>query len=257
MGNVKFINITEADFLSKKLLFKFMPLEYALNTLKGHHLWFANPCTWLDPFEKRFIENKYIIGGTEKDYPWKGRVFCMCMTEKSTSEAYWNTYANNDIGVSFKFKRKELLNSLKNYARTTNSMVFIGKVVYQKTNVITGKIADNPFLLNDDGSKIASLGAMETKARLLLLKREAFHYEEEIRFFIVKQKVTKERGFYFDYVTPNVDIIDGLTLDPRLGELTTELLKDVFSHNYGFMPVNKRVQKSLLYAQRNAEKIKL
>ena len=60
---LRFVNITEADFLSSKLLYKHMPLENVLRTLKNKTLWFANPATWTDPFEKRFLEAKYTKGG--------------------------------------------------------------------------------------------------------------------------------------------------------------------------------------------------
>ena len=42
---LRFINITEAEFLSSKLLYKHMPLENALRTLNNKALWFANPAT--------------------------------------------------------------------------------------------------------------------------------------------------------------------------------------------------------------------
>lgn len=55
---IRFVNITEEEFLDSKLLYKHMPLENALRTLKNKRLWFANPATWVDPFEKRFLEAK-------------------------------------------------------------------------------------------------------------------------------------------------------------------------------------------------------
>mgnify|MGYP003318206098 CR=1 FL=1 len=253
--SVKFFNMTEADFLSNKLLYKFMPLEYALDTIDNQHLWFANPCEWPDPFESRFIQNTFKISGHDKTYPWKGRVFCMCMTEKSTSEAYWNTYSKQEIGVSLKYKRKELLQAFKDYCNRTGFMGFVGRVCYQRTNIITGPVSANPFMLNDDGSRITSLGTQEAKVKLLLLKREAFHYEEEIRFFIVKPSATKVKGIYFDYpAVPSIDMILGIILDPKLKEKTLALLKDTFVSK-GFAPASKRVQQSLLYKSRGTEKI--
>ena len=58
---MKFVNLSQEEFLSKKLLFKYMPLEQALLTLEGKYLWFANPTTWNDPFEKRFIEANSLV----------------------------------------------------------------------------------------------------------------------------------------------------------------------------------------------------
>ena len=72
--DIKFLNITKDNFFSTKLLHKYMPLEYALKTLAERKLWFANPVTWKDPFEKRFIEAEYENGKNgSREFPWKNR----------------------------------------------------------------------------------------------------------------------------------------------------------------------------------------
>ena len=57
--NIQFVNITEDEFFKTALLHKYMPLEFALKTLNEKKLWLANPTSWKDPFEKRFIEAQY------------------------------------------------------------------------------------------------------------------------------------------------------------------------------------------------------
>ena len=79
---IQFVNITKEEFLQSKLLYKHLPLENALRTLKDKSLWFANPMTWKDPFERRFLEAKYMLNGEEKNFTWKGKVFCTCMTHR-------------------------------------------------------------------------------------------------------------------------------------------------------------------------------
>lgn len=256
--SVKFFNITKAEFLSKKLLHKYMPLERVLEMLTNQTLWFANPTIWKDPFEKRFIENVYNIGGAQKSFPWKDRVYCMCTTQTATSEAYWNAYSAEEIGVSIKFNRQVLLNELERLAAAGNR-IYIGKVQYQKTQVIKGLLSNNPFL-NPSGTPITSLGTEEMKVRLLLLKRLAYQYENEIRFFIVRNKTAKQNGTSLKYNIPNTDLIDSISLDPRIGLLTVDLLRKEFEINYGFVPVSrtqKRVQRSLLYAEEKPTTIKM
>lgn len=137
--SVKFINITEAEFLNKKMLFKYTSLELALTKLKERYIWFANPTKWNDPFEKRFIEGKYLVNGNEVEFPLKGRVFCTCMTETSTSEAHWNIYSRGQIGISFAYKRLEFLNLLKNLI---DYEVYIGKVSYLITKQIESNLSE-------------------------------------------------------------------------------------------------------------------
>lgn len=255
---VKFVNITRDEFLSKKLLYKYMPLERALDMLINHTIWFANPTIWKDPFEKRFIENMYSINGSQKEFPWKDRVYCMCATQTATSEAYWNAYSAGEIGVSLKFDRKTLLDELDRIANT-GCRIYIGKVQYQKTQDIKSALSGNSFL-NLTGKPIKSLGSEELKVRLLLLKRLAYQYENEIRFFIVKDKVAKQTGTLLKFNVSHTQLIDSISLDPRIGEHTLELIRKEFEQNYGFIPRSKtqrRVQRSLLYAESKPTLIKL
>ena len=112
---IHFVNITEEEFLKTKILYKHLPLENALRTLKDKSLWFANPSTWKDPFEKRFLEAKYIKNGKEVNFNWKGRLFCTCMTQTVSSEAFWNTYSRGNIGIELRIYKKKLLEELSRY----------------------------------------------------------------------------------------------------------------------------------------------
>lgn len=247
---VEFFNMTRADFLSKKLLHKYLTLEHALEMLSNKSIWFANPIIWKDPFEKRFIENKYIIGSIEEQFPWRNKVYCMCSTQTATSEAYWNTYSLGEIGLSIKFNRQNLLNELDRLS-TAGNRIYIGKVEYQQTKEIKSPLSTNSFI-NPTGTPITSLRSTELKIRLLLLKRLAYEYENEVRIFIVRDKAAKQNGTFLKYNISNTDLIDAITLDPRIGPLTVDLLRKEFEGHYGFKPISKnqrRVQRSLLYVE--------
>ena len=131
--DIKFLNITKDNFFSTKLLHKYMPLEYALKTLAERKLWFANPVTWKDPFEKRFIEAEYENGKNgSREFPWKNRVFCICMTQTMTSEAYWNTYNRQQIGIEFRIDKRQMYEELLNVRNEYD--IYIGRVEYMKTS---------------------------------------------------------------------------------------------------------------------------
>lgn len=238
--SVKFINTTQNEFLKKKTLNKYMPLEFALEKIVENYIWFANPTKWVDPFEKRFIEGKYLRKGTEIEFPLKGRVFCTCMTETSTSEAHWNIYSRDQIGISFTYKRDELLKVLN---KLVGYDVYIGKVKYLISKTIEGKLSDidelkafNPININD----------RELQLQLLLLKRKAFEYENEIRIILIKKDKTKEAGLKIDLNISN-DLIDKITIHPSVENYTEMMLKDLFKVKYGF----KKVFKSNLYSMKN------
>jgi len=249
---IKFINITEEDFSSKKFLNKYMSLESALKTLNNKKLWFANPSIWKDPFEKRFIEAKYDDSTKISDFIWKDRIFCICMTQTATSEAYWNTYSQKQIGIEFKIVRKTLLEELNRY--TSQYDIYIGKVEYMKTSNIKHAINKIPF-----AKPIPKSQSPEWYARLLLLKRIAYKYEDEIRIIMIKKDKTKESGIYLDYQCENTDLIKLIFLDPSIQDNITNLLKEVFENKYRFTTIKNthRVMKSQLYAKQKPQNLKI
>lgn len=257
---IKFVNITEEEFLRTKILYKHLPLENALRTLKDKSLWFANPATWLDPFEKRFLEAKYMRNDAEVKFRWVGKVFCTCMSQTITSEAFWNTYSRGEIGIELRIYKEQLLEQLSRYDERYK--IFIGKAEYLKTDDI--KKADlrsipfNPTIPTD-----MKLNSDEFAARLFLLKRKAFAYEDEIRIIIVKDSATKEKGVGLRYDCENTDFVQRIVIDPSIGDYTYDMLKNLFINDYGFIPkdingkVFNRVIRSQLYAQQPQAVLKI
>lgn len=168
-------------------------------------------------------------------------------------------YSAGEIAVSLKLNREVLLGELEK-AAGTGCRIYIGKVHYQKTKDVKSELYRNSFL-NPSGKIIKSLNAEELKIRLLLLKRVAYQYEDEMRFFIVKDKRAKQDGILLKFDVPPAQLIDSISLDPRIGKHTFDLLRNILEGNYGFSPRNgnrnSRVQKSLLYAESRPTMLKL
>ena len=247
---VVFIRMTQGNFLDKNNLFKFMSLENALKSLEGGYLWLANPTEWTDPFEKRFVTATYIDdAGNKKPFEWKDKLFCACFTQTLRSEAYWSVYSRKNIGIQFTIDRKELLEELNKYCTlNSNFKVYLGKVEYKNAKDIQMNLSDIPI---DNKDKITSKDHL--KARLLLLKRNDFKYENEIRLIVVKKDSTKENGIKLPIDIHKV--IQRITIDPSVGERTTKVLKSYFEGKLGFTPLDRsigkfyRVTKSNLYKQ--------
>ena len=249
---IQFVNITKEEFLQSKLLYKHLPLENALRTLKDKSLWFANPMTWKDPFERRFLEAKYMLNGEEKNFTWKGKVFCTCMTQTITSESFWNIYSQGSIGIELRVYREKLLEELSRYDDTYN--IFIGKAEYLKTDDIRKDLRKIPFDPPVDADD--NINTNKFAARLFLLKRIAYKYEDEIRIILVKKNATKENGIAINYECENNELFQLIVLNPNIGDYTAEMLKSLFINEYGFSPLISRngklfnrVLRSQLYAK--------
>ena len=196
---------------------------------------------------------------SEVKFRWKNRVFCTCLTQTITSEAFWNTYSRNEIGIELRLYREALLEELSRYEDTYK--IFIGKVEYLKTDEIKRGLRSIPF--NPPVKKGESLNTDDFAARLFLLKRTAFSYEDEIRIIIVKEKTTQEKGININYNCENTNLIQSIIVDPRVGDYTFNMLKELFVNTYGFSPIEKdgkthhRILKSSLYTKQPQVTLKI
>ncbi len=105
------------------------------------------------------------------------------------------------------------------------------------------------------------MNSSDFKARLLLLKRKDFEYENEIRVIVVKQKETQERGIRLP-IKDIYQLINQITIDPSAGNYTTEALKYYLTGELGFTPIGRsmgqfhRVVRSNLYME-NQSNVKI
>lgn len=245
---VEFINTTEAEFLKNKFLYKFVPFEYALQTLEGGYFWFANPLEWNDPFEKRYLNAEYKLAGrtSPSELPVKNRMFCMCATKRNSCEAFWSVYAPEGLGVGMQIDRARLLDVLNS---VSDYRVFIGSVNYLTTGEITGypKTHTDDIRLIFKGDKEESL---RKQLELMMLKRVAFQYEDEFRVMLVRERKGASKGERVMF--SGRDPIVRLTLDPRIGGETEKFLKATLKSKFGI-----QVVKSGLYAECSPKVIKI
>ena len=249
--SVEFINIDREEFLASTL-YKYLTLERSLEFLETKEIWFASPTTWEDPFEKRFVETMYQTDEERIPFPWKDRVYCLCLSKNANCEAYWNTYSKGDIGICFAFDSQKLLKLLEGFAKKNNVSIYIGAAEYQKTTTIKGKLSKNPFI----GPSI-DLDDPMTDAKMLLLKRNAFKYEDEVRIILVKNAPSAASGIMVNYSLENTELIKLVKIDPRVGDYVTKMLKTLFAEKYEFVPMSRRVNKSGIYADQSPSYIKL
>lgn len=256
---MKFVNITREDFLSRPLLYKYMPLEYTLKTLNSKRLWFADPTKWKDPFERRFVEAKYMDGTKQRNFRWKNHIYCICMSQTQVCEASWRVYSPNDIAVQLRINRDELLKELEKMEKDFD--IYIGKVEYMSTNDITKDLSEIPF----KKPRVTTINSDNFAARLFMLKRMAFRYEDEIRILLLdkdKKNTPKKDGVEMPYQCENTDLIHSVVIDPSIGLQTFSMIKEFFVNKYNFKPYRNgsgrsvsRVIHSEIYKNIGSDKI--
>ena len=170
----------------KTTIFKYMPLERFVKAVDNHELVFVSPESWYDPFEQLYFG----IDCSLRGYPTED-IACMCVSEKSSTneDASWKVYAgSNDKSVRIFIEQDKLLSLLEGYAADNGFEVYIGKVVYsfEKKEIKKLHVASSPH----HDVFFPSAMKREHYLSLMLLKRSAFSYENEVRIFLVKDSIT-------------------------------------------------------------------
>lgn len=164
--------------------FKYLDIESLITMLHSGRMVYVEPSHWYDPFEKLFYEADYTALGFDKP-----KVFCSCFTRKQTNEAAWIMYSHFRKGLASRSAKLELdpivyYDFLESYGRLTNSQIYIANVDYSLSEKTIKGLHLKKSKKHDKYFRDFSL---EKFIRLLLIKRKAFEYEQEIRIFIVKE----------------------------------------------------------------------
>lgn len=169
----------------KSTVFKYMPLNRLLNFVKSNQLVFVSPESWYDPFEQLY----HGIDCSSRGYITED-IACMCVSEKSSTneDACWRVYSeSNDKTVRISIEQSVLLDLLENFAAKNGYEVYIGKVNYlfEKQDIKNLHVISNP----NHAAYFPDKMTREHYLSLMLLKRKAFQYENEVRIFLVKDKI--------------------------------------------------------------------
>lgn len=237
----------------KSTVFKYMPLERFVKSVDNKELVFVSPETWYDPFEQLY----YGIDCSSRGYSTED-IACMCVSEKSSTneDACWRVYGgSNNKTVRLSINHASLMQLLDKYADSEGFEVFIGKVNYafEKKDIKGLHNVSSPHY-ND---YFPSIMKVEHYLSLMLLKRSAFKYENEVRIFLVR-KIISERLLKISCDYKIAGIVSNVMLSPyppvretgdlaykvreKMNNIESEQLKALLKDKVGC-----RIQQSLLY----------
>lgn len=175
--------------------YKYMSYNSALLCLNNNNICFSQPSNWDDQYEKRFYDACY-LKKDKRNIINLPRLYACCFTSKQDNEAAWKIYSHSNSDskvVEFKLNFRKLYEQLLIHLK--DCVLYIGSVKYRNKKIIDNlhlrkitikewlnkaKESDNPyyFYYFDDFSN-------ECFLELMLLKRDAFEHEKEIRLFVV------------------------------------------------------------------------
>ena len=248
-NQVAYYQITD-KFIPEKdtsFFYKYMDLESALLSLRNGNLRFVEPTRWEDKYEGRFYNANYrSVSTKDSDTPF---LYSCCMTIKPHNEAAWKVYSYGKRGlgahcVQFKINRNQFRKELLNSITKKRTEIYEGLVTYVKEDIINNihkkeyKNYKGKVIQNENYNIFFSQFKRIEYLNLLLLKRDYFRHENEVRFFIIPPKAPDIKGkssrrngkeVFGTHLDVNIDwanVIEEIRIDSNCTDLEYELFKD-------------------------------
>lgn len=216
-----------------RLLPKVSKMQDIYRILSFDHLaeWFESkkfvllsPSKWEDPFEKYLMEK--IFPDKEKLSYEKGRMYGLCFSKVGISDALWKIYSPNQFGIRIKTSPLLLANAINTAPSLAAGRTYIGPVNYFPTK----KIKDEAKTLK---LRIENKRETDDVANIMLLKRNAFSHEKEIRII----HITHDNGPRSEMLQFDIDphsVIKSIVIDPRATEQRVKALTKYFKELCGY-----------------------
>ena len=192
--------------------YKYLNVNTFLTCLNNGNFRFAEPVEWNDKYEARFYNATYSKWKKYKNYyPF---LYANCVTNRPDSEAAWQVYRYGKTGPNtccveiqidrYKF-REQLAKNL------SDCDVYVGMTRYEHKAIIDCiHLKKYPHDItikgvkysegedNNEYKKYFDEFCLEKYLNLMLLKRMAYEYEHEIRFFILPHDKTADEKTTLD-----------------------------------------------------------
>jgi hypothetical protein len=236
---VYFIESSKEEFIKTyPTLYRFSTIERVLQQLKSGVFTFINPTSWEDPYERYYIEKEFVINTSNHKLPAKDRIFCVCVSGTSNSEAFWKVYSPLGNGIRLTFNTKDFISVLE---AISGPDFYVGKVDYRITKDFPNLNAlnvDRHILIEEITTDMIG----DQQLKLLLKKRISYLYENEVRII----SIPKLSRSYKKIWEPSIDLRVFTTkyqIDPRLDRNHYELLKDAFQSKYNIPLTHSKLLK--------------
>lgn len=218
------------DFQKEKLkhIYKYLPIDYFIDSIIHHYFYMASPSKWEDSFEMKYLDFIASNENKENEELRNYSIFCSCMTynNSDSEEASWNNYGDNKenvIRVTYNFDEFcKVLNDV------SNEKIYIGKVDYKLRKDIVKPL---PQIRNE---KVKN-GYEVLYVNNFCLKQNAYEYEKELRFCVVKECDSSKEELRIEYVNL-LSAIEQITLPPinfskiEKGEVYKKVIEQAKKH---------------------------
>lgn len=197
-----------------KRIYKYINLDSAVLCLSNRSIRFVQPTAWQDKYEMRFYRANYAkLNAQPMLHP---DLYACCFTTKDMSEAAWKVYVKENSGlgshcVKFELRLNKLRDILSAYGENNNCLIYESQMIYSLTD---DEINNIHHYSSSNYKELFENFNLESYLTLLSIKRPAFSYENELRFFIIPQNQN------------DIKIKNELDINISWGDITTKISID-------------------------------
>ena len=231
---------TVQDDRSKRYrkIYKYMTLETFMACLYEGSWRFFEPNQWSDRYERRFYCADYQFPNAGEAAP---KLYATCLTRCKNSEAAWKVYSN---GKAFKQHCVQVeinLSEFRNQLNASGYSMEEREVEY----VYESLLNDIHKPQSPRYAKYFKPFSIQNFVSLLTLKRDAYAYEKEVRFFLIPKNTSGNRSYgkkKSDYVDIKLDwskIIINVRVDKHCSDVELKSLQEA-CFAAGINPVIKK-----------------
>lgn len=246
----RYIENNTIDIDQDQTVYRVLSYPRLLEVIRSNSLSLSRPSTWKDPYEN-FILNAIgeLKDGTRVNLSdIRDSYYAQCWTEREECDGLWRNFKSKKTpSVRIKTKIKKLMNEFYDITNIFHSLsYFCGKVTYYPEKEIVE-------LFDDEIDFSVITGQSLFFEHGLLIKREQFSYENEIRLIfrkpnsptidLKKIKNKWDNSDYFNYSIDINNVIEEITIEPWVTDADfVTMEKEIYSLGY-----TGNINKSNLY----------
>lgn len=208
-------------------LYRILSYRHVLDFFETGELHFAPPNSWDDPYEQILRHKDSHL------------FFAQCWCKRAVSDAMWRIYSPDRTALRIRTTRSKLTAALKSEKDRSNFGYLIDDVKYMSANKVKSHIAQVATELRTNYNSRRAADA-------LLVKRDAFDHEAEVRILLNDKSTTdksKPKPALRVPVDPHL-LIDSVYFDPRADDAFVRMCTHYLKTSIKF---SRLIGKSALY----------
>ncbi len=189
-------------------IYKILKREYFFELFEDKKNALVLPKKWQDPFENVILNAEVrTASGETGRFSFHEDVYGQCWTLHTASDAMWQIYSEKKNALRVRTTVGKLIDSLcAAHGNWADATCFIGKVDY----LSEAKLKAFARTIFKDGITPAAI------ARSLLVKRNAYKHEREVRLIYIERKYKKHANGVYKYDIDPHALFDQAMIDPRV-----------------------------------------